>query len=104
MLKWIMQVISSMGYAGIVVLMFTENIFPPIPSEFIIPLAGFMVSKGELAFVGVIIAGTIGSVLGSLPFYYVGRKIEEKRLRKWTKKYGRWMAMSEKDLDRQRVV
>jgi len=89
-----------MGYAGIVVLMFTENIFPPIPSEFIIPLAGFMVSRGEFTFVGVVIAGTFGSVLGSLPFYYIGRKIEEKRLRKWTKKYGRWMAMSEKDLDR----
>jgi membrane protein DedA with SNARE-associated domain len=99
MLKWIMQVISSTGYVGIVFLMFVENIFPPIPSEVIVPLAGFMVSKGELSFVGVVAAGTIGSVLGSLPFYYIGRKIEEKRLRQLTQKYGRWLTISEDDID-----
>ena len=95
-----MEVISSMGYAGIVVLMFIENVFPPIPSEFIIPLAGFLVSEGKFSFIGVVIAGTIGATLGSLPLYYAGRTIKEKRLREWTKKYGRWMAMSEDDLDR----
>lgn len=99
MLKWIMQVISSTGYVGIVFLMFAENIFPPIPSEVIVPLAGFMVSKGELSFVGVVIAGTLGSVLGSLPFYYIGRKIEEKRLRDWIGKYGRWLTISVEDVD-----
>lgn len=95
-----MQVISSTGYVGIVFLMFAENVFPPIPSEVIVPLAGFMVSKGELTFVGVVAAGTIGSVLGSLPFYYIGRKIEEKRLREWTRKYGRWLTISVQDVDR----
>ena len=95
-----MQVISSTGYVGIVFLMFAENVFPPIPSEVIIPLAGFMVSKGELAFVGVVVAGTLGSVLGSLPFYFVGRKIKEERLREWTRKYGRWLTISVQDIDR----
>ena len=95
-----MQVISSTGYVGIVFLMFAENVFPPIPSEVIVPLAGFMVSKGELTFVGVVVAGTLGSVLGSLPFYYIGRKIEEKRLRQLTQKYGRWLTISEYDIDR----
>lgn len=99
MLKWIMQTISTFGYAGIVFLMFVENVFPPIPSELIIPLAGFLVTKGELAFVGVVIAGTIGSVLGALPFYYLGRTIEEKRLREWIGKYGRWLTISVDDLD-----
>ena len=94
-----MQIISSLGYAGIVLLMFLENVFPPIPSELIIPLAGFLASKGELSFVGVVIAGTIGSVLGAVPFYYLGRKIEEQRLREWTKKYGRWLAISVDDID-----
>jgi membrane protein DedA with SNARE-associated domain len=103
MLKWIMQVISSTGYVGIVFLMFAENVFPPIPSEVIVPLAGFMVSKGELSFVGVVIAGTLGSVLGSLPFYYMGRKIEEKRLRRLTQKYGRWLTISEDDIDSAKV-
>jgi membrane protein DedA with SNARE-associated domain len=100
MLKWVMGVISSAGYAGIVVLMFIENVFPPIPSELIIPLAGYLVSKGQFEFAAVVLAGTIGSVLGALPLYYAGRKFKEKRLRKLTKKYGRWLAMSEADIDR----
>jgi membrane protein DedA with SNARE-associated domain len=95
-----MQIISSLGYAGIVLLMFLENVFPPIPSELIIPLAGFLASKAEVSFIGVVIAGTMGSVLGALPFYYLGRKIEEKRLRQWTKKYGRWLTISVGDIDR----
>lgn len=95
-----MEVISSLGYFGIIVLMFIENVFPPIPSELIIPLAGFMVSKGELDFIGVVAAGTIGSVLGALPLYYIGRKIKKERIRKWTSKYGRWLALSCDDIDR----
>ncbi|HEY8560271.1 MAG TPA: DedA family protein [Pyrinomonadaceae bacterium] len=100
MLKWITAVISSAGYAGIVALMFIENVFPPIPSEFIIPLAGFMVSQGQLAFAGVVLAGTLGSALGALPLYYIGRKIKEERIRRWTARHGRWMGMSTEDLDR----
>jgi membrane protein DedA with SNARE-associated domain len=100
MIKWVMGVISSAGYFGIVALMFIENVFPPIPSELIIPLAGYLVSKDQFTCAGVIVAGTIGSVLGALPLYYVGRKIKEKRIRKWTNKYGRWMAMTEDDIDR----
>lgn len=99
MLKWILQVISSTGYVGIVFLMFAENVFPPIPSEVIIPLAGFMVSEGKFSFIGVVVAGTLGSVLGSLPFYFVGRKIKEERLREWTRKYGRWLTISVEDID-----
>ena len=100
MLKWIIEVISAMGYAGIVFLMFIENVFPPIPSELIVPLAGFLVTKGQLTFVGVVLAGTFGSVLGSLPLYYLGRTIKEERLRKWIDKYGRWLTISCEDVDR----
>jgi membrane protein DedA with SNARE-associated domain len=100
MLKWIMDVISSAGYVGIVFLMFVENVFPPIPSELIVPLAGYMVSKNQLAFFGVVVAGTIGSVLGALPLYYLGRTVEEKRLRAWVDNYGRWLAISVEDVDR----
>ena len=100
MLKWIKEVISSMGYVGLAALMFIENVFPPIPSELIVPLAGFMVSEGQLTFLGVVVAGTAGSTLGSLPLYYLGRTIEENRLRQWICKYGRWLAMTEQDVDR----
>lgn len=95
-----MEVISSMGYVGIIFLMFVENVFPPIPSELIIPLAGYMVTKDQLTFLGVVVAGTIGSVLGALPLYYLGKTIEEKRLRSWIDNYGRWLTISCRDVDR----
>ena len=78
--------------------MFVENVFPPIPSEVIIPLAGFMVSKGQFSFVGVVIAGTIGSILGALPLYYLGRAFGEERLTKLADKYGYWLTVSGKDI------
>jgi len=69
MLQWITGTMNSMGYFGIVLMMFLENVFPPIPSELIMPLAGFTATQGKLSFPGVVIAGMIGSVLGALPLY-----------------------------------
>lgn len=67
MAGWVIDLIRSTGYFGIVLLMFVENVFPPIPSEVIMPLAGFMVSQGKLSLAGIVLAGTIGSVLGHFP-------------------------------------
>lgn len=100
MAKWVMDIIYSGGYLGIVFLMFVENVFPPIPSELIIPLAGFMVSKGQFTFAGVVIAGTIGSILGSLPLYYLGRAFGEERLKALADEYGFWMTVSSKDIEK----
>lgn len=100
MAKWIMEVIYSTGYAGILMLMFAENVFPPIPSEVIMPLAGFMTADGKFTFLGVIIAGTIGSVLGSLPLYYAGRGFGEERLKAFADKHGRWLTVSCGDIER----
>ena len=72
MLDWVTNIISSFGYLGIGFLMFLENIFPPIPSELIMPLSGFTVTQGKLNMQLVILAGTLGTVLGALPWYYVG--------------------------------
>lgn len=66
-LDWITNTISTLNYWEIVLLMLLKNIFPPISSEVIMPLAGFMVTLGKLNFVGVIVAGTIGSILGAFP-------------------------------------
>ena len=100
MADWIIRTIESTGYVGIALLMFLENVFPPIPSEFIMPLAGFMVSKNERALSGVVLAGTIGSVMGALPFYYAGYFIGEARLNRWIGKHGRWLTVSQEDLER----
>jgi membrane protein DedA with SNARE-associated domain len=100
MAQWVMDTIYSLGYIGIVLLMFLENVFPPIPSEVIMPLAGFMVTQGRLSFTGIVIAGTLGSVLGALPLYYFGRLIGEERLYQFFDRYGRWLAISRQDTER----
>lgn len=84
MTRWIEQAMDSLGYPGIALLMFLENIFPPIPSELIMPLAGFATIGGELSFFGVVAAGTLGSVAGALPLYYLGKIVGQERLIAWT--------------------
>ena len=100
MADWIIRTIESTGYFGIVFLMCLENVFPPIPSEIIMPLAGFMISRGELTFLGVVLSGTIGSLLGALPLYYAGYFVGEQRLERFVDNYGRWLTISRRDLER----
>ncbi|MDZ7719851.1 MAG: DedA family protein [Balneolaceae bacterium] len=100
MFDWVKNIIESIGYPGIAFLMILENIFPPIPSEVIMPFAGFVTEQGELNFFGVIVAGTFGSVLGTIPFYYLGLKIGEDKIKSWAQKYGRWIMLSPNDIDR----
>lgn len=92
--------ISDAGLGGIVLLMFLENIFPPIPSELIMPFAGFVAAEGELNIVMVILAGTLGSLLGAIPWYILGRLMSADRFRLFLGKYGRWLAFEPKDMDR----
>ncbi len=95
---WILHIMSELGYVGIVFLMFLENVFPPIPSELIMPAAGFAAARGELSIVGVIIAGGVGSVLGAVALYAVGRQMNEQRLIALTERYGKWLLLSPADI------
>ena len=95
-----MNFIASTGYFGIAALMFIENVFPPIPSEFIMPLAGFMATKNQFSLFGVIVAGTIGSVVGALPLYYLGRKVGEEKLKDFAGRHGRWLTLSPRDIEK----
>ena len=99
MFQWIVSTVSQSGYGGIILLMFLENVFPPIPSELIMPLAGFAAVRGDLNMAGVIAAGTIGSILGALPWYYAGRWVGSKRLKRLAARHGRWMTVSPADID-----
>lgn len=94
------QIITGIGYPGITVVMFTENVFPPIPSELVMPFAGFLAARGEFTFVGVVVAGVIGSVLGALVLYYIGVWADELLIRNFIRRYGRWFLLSENDLNR----
>jgi membrane protein DedA with SNARE-associated domain/uncharacterized membrane protein YkvA (DUF1232 family) len=95
---WITDVVSDHGYPGIVLLMLGENVFPPIPSELIMPLAGFVAAQGRLDPILVVLAGTLGSVLGALPWYYAGRWLGEERMCRLAARYGRWLTLDDKDL------
>jgi membrane protein DedA with SNARE-associated domain len=99
MTDWIIAFIENHGYAGIVVLMLLENVFPPIPSELIMPFAGFAAARDELSFVGVVLAGMAGSVLGTLPWYWAGRQLGKARLKTLAARHGRWITMSPQDID-----
>ncbi len=100
MTDWISGIIKSIGYPAIIGLMFIENVFPPIPSELIMPFAGYMVAKGAFSFVGVILAGAAGSVLGALPLFFLGRLASRQQLKSWAQRYGRWGAVTERDVER----
>lgn len=100
MTDWISGIIESIGYPAIIALMFVENVFPPIPSELIMPFAGYMVAKGTFSFVGVVISGATGSVLGALPLYFLGRLASRQQLKSWTQRYGRWATITERDVEK----
>ena len=98
MLEWIQNTMSTLGYPGVALLMFVENLFPPIPSELIMPLAGFTAGRGELSFIWVVVAGSLGSLLGQLPLYYLGRLVGEEKLVRWADRYGKWLTLSGDDI------
>lgn len=100
MFDWITSLVEESGYIGIALLMFAENVFPPIPSELIMPLAGFTAARGDLNLVFVVLSGSVGSVLGTLLWYFIGRLVSLDRLKRFAAKHGRWLTMSPKDLDR----
>ena len=100
MLDFIKTVIEAIGYLGVAFLMIIENIFPPIPSEVIMPFAGFLTTNGQLSFTGILMAGVTGSIVGTLPFYYLGYKIGNERLQAWADKHGHWLMMTSDDIKR----
>ena len=97
------QWVAQWGYLGIFAAMVLENVVPPIPSELIMPLAGFYVGQGQLNVVGVVLAGLLGTVVGALPWYGIGRLVNEQRLKRWVERHGRWVGVSVQELDQSRA-
>lgn len=100
MTEWITNTVQAFGYLGIGLLMFLENLFPPIPSELIMPLAGFTIYQGKMGFLPAIAAGIIGTMIGALPWYFIGQAVGEKRLKRWANHYGKWLGISEKEIEK----
>lgn len=96
---WITNVISTLGYPGITLMMTIESALIPLPSEVIMPFSGFLASTGRFTLPLVSLAGAIGNVLGSLISYAIGYYGHEKVIRRFIRKFGGWLLISENELD-----
>ena len=88
---------ESLGEIGVGVLVFAENVFPPIPSEVVLPLAGYLASRGRMDLTLAIVAATLGSVLGALLLYELGARVGRRRIRRWV---DRMPLLEVEDLDK----
>ncbi|MDB9528953.1 DedA family protein [Oscillatoria sp. CS-180] len=101
MLDWITTWLESLGYFGVFALMILEHLFPPIPSEVIMPLSGFISSRSnDMTLEWVIVAGSLGSLVGTLFWYILGRLISHQQIMVWVEKHGRWLALKPKDIEK----
>jgi membrane protein DedA with SNARE-associated domain len=98
--EWVTSVIESLGYPGLTVLVALENIFPPIPSELILPLAGFLTGQNRFSFPLVLIATTLGSLLGALLLYGIGVAVGQRGVRRIIERHGHWALLTADDLSR----
>ncbi len=98
---WVQEIIRAMGYPGLALVMFLENILPPIPSEVVLPMAGWLAFEGQDNFtlLGVTLIGGVGSVSGALVFYGLGYAFGEERVRLLLERYGKWLLLKVDDLD-----
>jgi len=94
---WIAGFLESGGALAIAALMLLENVFPPIPSELIMPLAGFNAARGGTPLWLAILAGGLGSLAGAWFWYHVGRAFGRLRLRALIARHGRWLTMNLSD-------
>jgi len=100
MSDWIIGVIEGTGYAGIALLMMLENVFPPIPSELVLPFAGYVAATGKLHPLGVLLAAGAGALLGALPWYFLGRRLGHGGLQRFAERHGRLLTLCPEDIDR----
>lgn len=100
MAEWFQNIVDTLGYPGITVLMIIETLFPPVASEIVMPLAGYVAGKGDLSFIGVIIAAMIGFLVGVLPLYFLGRYVSNRGLKNWLEEHGTWFMPTREDLER----
>ena len=96
---WVENIISTMGYPGLYIVMFVENVFPPIPSEVVLPLAGSLTLSGRFSITLITIIGMLGSLTGAFLFYGIGKWVGEERVRNFIGKYGKFALISVDDFD-----
>ncbi|WP_430446471.1 DedA family protein [Sphingorhabdus contaminans] len=97
---WIIRLVDQGGYWGVALLMFLETVFPPVPSEVIMTVAGVSASRGNMTFTGVVGAGTAGAMLGNYLWFWLAIKFGSDRLHRFADRYGRWLTLNWKEIER----
>jgi membrane protein DedA with SNARE-associated domain len=100
MSDWVIELIKQTGYIGVFLLMFLETVFPPVPSEVIMPIAGLTAARGELSLWGVIVSGTLGAMFGNFFWYLLARVIGIDRFRPFIERHGRWLTLDWYDVEK----
>jgi membrane protein DedA with SNARE-associated domain len=100
MSDWVIRLIEQSGYLGVGFLMFLETIFPPIPSEVIMPVAGVAAAQGKLDFALVVASGTAGAMFGNTVWYLAARALGVDRLRPIIRRYGKWLTINWTEVQR----
>lgn len=96
--NWLIGVMNEYGYAGILLLIAFENVFPPVPSEVILTFGGFLTTTTNLSIVGVVISATAGSVIGAVILYSIGLQLDVEKLERIIDKWGRFLRITKKDI------
>jgi membrane protein DedA with SNARE-associated domain len=104
MMDMITEWVAAAGYLGVFALMFLENLFPPIPSELIMPFAGFAAARGELTLTGVVLAGVAGTIVGNAVWFEGARAFGAERTKRLCERFGRYVGVKREDLDAAEVA
>jgi membrane protein DedA with SNARE-associated domain len=99
-LDYAQSTVMTLGYPGLIGIIFLENVFPPIPSDVVLPLAGYTAATTPMSFIGALLATTAGSLLGAIALYGFGAWLGEDRVRRLARRYGRYLTFEEAELDR----
>ena len=97
---WIIRLVNDTGYWGVALLMFLETVFPPIPSEVIMTVAGVSAARGNVNFGGVVASGTAGAMLGNYLWFLLAIKFGKERLQRFLEKHGRWLTLHWTEVER----
>lgn len=100
MTEWLVEVMHSMGYVGIFLLLVLARVIPPVPAETVIPLAGLGAATGEYNLFAIALAGGLGSVVGQLVWYLPSRLMPPDRFERFLKRYGHWLTVRPKQVKR----
>lgn len=100
MIAWLESTFSTLGYFGVFLMLFTENIFPAIPSEVVMPFCGYLAARNDLGLGGVIFFAVLGTMAGQMPWYIGGRLLGEERVEQLARRYGRWMTVTPREVAR----